>query len=272
MTPRSEQVGKMINGEEYTQFRDSKILPSTTGFFISESRGFRSAGTGTFVRVGKVSGILTCAHALDEIARHETINLAIFPVRKGELFIPLNVKAHCDSIKFGPSKTPDGPDLAFLRLPIPFFNRISHLVSVKSMEIGRYHAFADAEPSEESITVVTGMIAEWTPEVQPTASFTVSGLVSVGEIADRMKSGEHDLFRFRPVPDEGFHAPSSYEGTSGGGLWRIYPQPADGGEVAYRLIGVAFYQTEDRHIICHGQASLYVRLFDAIREKWPEAH
>jgi hypothetical protein len=278
MTPRSKQVGKMINGEEYTQFRDSKILPSTTGFFISESRGFRSAGTGTFVRIGKVNGILTCAHALDEIARYETINLAIFPVRKRGRFIPLNVKAHCDYIKFGPSKTPDGeddpdgPDLAFLRLPIPFFNSISHLVSVKSMEIGRDHAFADAEPSEESITVVTGMIAEWMPEVQFTAPFPVSGLVSVGEISDRMKSGEHDLFRFRPMPDEGFHAPSSYEGTSGGGLWRIYPQPADGGEVAYRLIGVAFYQTEDRQIICHGQASLYVRLFDAIREKWPEAN
>ena len=119
---------------------------------------------------------------------------------------------------------------------------------------------------------MTGMIAEWMPEVQPIIPFPVSGLVSIGEIEDRVTSGEHDLFRFRPVPDEGFHAPSSYEGTSGGGLWRIYPQPDDGGEVAYRLIGVAFYQTKDRHIICHGQASLYVRLFDAIREKWPEAH
>jgi hypothetical protein len=267
----------MINGEEYTQLRDSMILPSTTGFFISEPRGLRSAGTGTFVRIGKVNGILTCAHALDEMARHKTINLAIFPVRESERTIPLNVKEHCDYIKFGPSKTPDGeydpagPDLGFLKLPIPFFNSISHLVSVKSMEIGRDHAFADAEPSEESITVVTGMIAEWMTEVKPTTPFPVNGLVSVGEIADRMKSGEHDLFLFRPVPDEGFHVPSSYAGTSGGGLWRIYRQPDDGGEVVYRLIGVAFQQTKDRHIICHGQASLYVRLFDAIREKWPEA-
>jgi hypothetical protein len=269
----------MINGEEYTQFRDSMILPSTTGFFISEPRGFRSAGTGTFVRIGKVNGILTCAHALDEMARHKTINLAIFPVRERERFIQLDGKEHCDYIKFGPKKTPDGlydpngPDLAFLKLPIPFFNSISHLVSVKSMEIGRDHAFAEAEPSEESITVVTGMIAEWMPEVEPTTPFPVSGLMSVGKIADRIKNGEHDLFHFRPVPDDGFNTPSSYKGTSGGGLWRIYPQPDDGGEIVYRLIGVAFQETNDRHrhIICHGQASLYVRLFDAIREKWPEA-
>jgi hypothetical protein len=116
------------------------------------------------------------------------------------------------------------------------------------------------------------MIAEWTPERQTTMPFTVSGLMSIGHLTtDRIKRGEHDLFRFRPDPDENFHPPSSYEGTSGGGLWRVYPQPDDGGPTAYRLIGVAFYQTADREIICHGQASVYGRLFDAVRDKWAEA-
>ena len=49
-------------------------------------------------------------------------------------------------------------------------------------------------------------------------------------------------------------------------------RPDDGGEVAFRLIGVAFYETDDGQIICHGQASVYVMLFDAVREKWPYAH
>jgi hypothetical protein len=95
--------------------------------------------------------------------------------------------------------------------------------------------------------------------------------VSVGQIEDRKKVGDHDLFRFRPVPDEAFRAPSSYAGTSGGGLWRIYPQPDDGSEVAFRLIGVAFRETEDGQIICHGEASVYVRLLDAIRGRWSYA-
>ena len=76
---------------------------------------------------------------------------------------------------------------------------------------------------------------------------------------------------FRPLPDSKFKSPSSYKGTSGGGLWRIYPKPDSGSDPAYRLIGVAFYETSDGQIVCHGQASLYVKLFDAIREKWPEA-
>jgi hypothetical protein len=260
-----------INGDEYTQLRDYKIIPSTAAFFKSVPGGFCSKGTGTFVRIGKIHGILTCAHVFDAVAKNEKrIDLAIFPVRQETRFIQLNIE-HCDYIKFGPSYNQDGPDLCFLRLPIPFFDSISHLVSVKSLEIGRNQAFARAEPSEESATVVAGVIYEWTPEVQRTDPFVVSALVSVGQIEDRMKIADYDLFRFRPVPDENFRAPSSYAGTSGGGLWRIYPKPDDGGEVAFRLIGVAFYETADRQIICHGQASVYVKLFDAVREKWSDA-
>jgi hypothetical protein len=233
--------------------------------------GFRSAGTGTLVEIGKIHGVLTCAHVLDAIKDETRIDVVLSPVRPATRFIPLlNVKDHCEYIKFGPSGAPqDGPDLGFLRLPIPFFDSISHLVSVKNLEIGRDQAFAK-EPGEISITLVAGVIYEWTPEVQQTTPFFVRGLLSVGqiEVEDRMKVAEHDLFRFRPH----FRAPTSYAGTSGGGLWRIYPQPDDGSEAAFRLIGVAFYETEDGQIICHGQASVYVRLFDAIRNKWPDAH
>jgi hypothetical protein len=258
--------------EGYSHFRGHKICTSTTGLFKPQRGGFRSVGTGTFVSIGKVHGILTCAHVIDAIAEEKRIDLALFPVRDAQHFLPLNVKDHCDFIKFGPSFTEDGPDLGFLRLPPVFFSSISHLVSAKSMERGREDAVAAAEPSQLSVTIVTGIIAEWTPAAQRTMPFTVSGLMSIGHLTrDRITRGEHDLFRFRPDPDENFIAPSSYEGTSGGGLWRVYPQPDDGGNVAYRLIGVAFYQSEDREIVCHGQASVYGRLFDAVRDKWPEA-
>jgi hypothetical protein len=259
----------MINGDEYTQFRDYKILTSMAAFFKPERGGFRSVGTGTFVHIGKIHGILTCAHVLDALSDQKKIDVAIFPVRETNRFIPLNIKDHCDYIKFGPSGNQEGPNLGFLRLPIPFVDSISHLISAKSLEVGRDHAFATAEPSDKSVTVVVGMISEWTQQTNP---FVASALISIGEIDDRMNVADHDLFRFRPVPDANFRPPSSYAGTSGGGLWRIYPQPDDGSEVAYRLIGVAFYQTGDGQIICHGQASVYVRLFDAIREKWPDAN
>ncbi len=260
----------MINGEEYTQLRDPVILPCTAAFCKPQKGGFCSMGSGTFASIGKIHGIVTCGHVIDAVAGESRIDVAVFPVRSARVLVPLNVSQHCDFVKFGPSGNQDGPDLGFLRLPAPFFESVRHLVSAKSLDIGRDHAFADAEPGEKSITVLSGAVQEWRSG-EETDPFTVVGLVSVGQIEERLKIDEHDLFRFRPVPDENFRPPSSYAGTSGGGLWRIYPQPRDGGEAAFRFIGVAFYETDDGQVICHGQASLYVRLFDAIREKWPDA-
>jgi hypothetical protein len=262
----------MINGDEYAQFQDYKIRPSTAAFFGRRRGKLYSIGSGTFVSVGKVHGLLTCAHVLNELLPLTRVYLAIFPVKPMKHLLELNVKDHCDHFKFGPSGDERGPDLGFLRLPIPFFTSISHLVSVKSLETGRDHAFASAEPSDESITAVVGVIDEWTEGDQEANIFDVRGLMSFGRIVDRTKTPNgYDLFRFLPEPDENFHEPRSYGGTSGGGLWRIYPKPRDGGDIAFRLIGVAFYETGDRQIVCHGQASIYLKLFDALRDKWPDA-
>jgi hypothetical protein len=265
----------MIPGDEYAQLRDHVILPCTVGFFKPCPGGFQSVGAGTFVRIGGIHGVLTCAHVIDELVDETRIDLVLCPVRSAERFIPLNVKEHCAYLKFGPSNDENGPDLGFLKLPIPFFESINHLVSAKNLEIGKKDAFAEAEPSENYITVVVGMIGEWTPPTQQALPFMARGLVSVGSIEDRMRFADHDLFRFRPIPDENFPTPNSYGGTSGGGLWRIYRESADGSQhanrlLANRLVGVAFYETEGGQIICHGQASIYVKLLAAIREKWPD--
>jgi hypothetical protein len=260
---------KMINGEEYTQLQDFKIKPSSAGFFEIKDADIHSYGYGTFVSIGKIQGLLTCAHVLKAISGLTQISLAIFPVRPVSSLFPLNL-TECDQIKFGPSYTAEGPDLGFLRLPIPFVSSVSHLVSVKSLDTGRADAFAQAEPSDESITVVAGAIDEWTSKENN--NFVVRPLISIGRIDDRIQATDgHDLFYFQPVPDDDFQAPKSFKGTSGGGLWRIYPRPQDGREIAYSLMGVAFYETRERQIISHGQASLYVKLFDAIRDKWPDA-
>jgi hypothetical protein len=263
----------MKNGPEYTQLRDFKIVPSTTGFFKRNNNDrLASSGSGTFVSIGKIRGILTCAHVIDAIKGHKEIRLPIFSARAVTKSFVLNVKDYCDYVKLGPSYTANGPDLGFLKLPIPFFNKISHLVSVKSLEVGREDAFASAEPNEESATLLVGVIHEWMLDRQQTNEAFIPYLVNVGEIADRVEASDnHDLFHFRPIPDDGFHPPASYAGTSGGGLWRVYRDPNERTKPVYRLIGTAFFEeTSKELIICHGQASLYVKLFEAIQQKWPD--
>jgi hypothetical protein len=110
----------MLNGQEYAQLKDYKILPSTVALFEPIPGGFYSRGSGTFVQIGEIRGILTCAHAFDAIAGEKRNDLVLCPVRPADRFMSLNVRDHCEYMNFGPSGTEDGPDLGFLRLPIHF--------------------------------------------------------------------------------------------------------------------------------------------------------
>jgi hypothetical protein len=91
-------------------------------------------------------------------------------------------------------------------------------------------------------------------------------------VLSKTDANGNDLFRFEPVPAPGFKLPTNYKGTSGGGLWRLYTKQHDDGSfslVQRRLVGVAFWETaEERHLICHGQSSVYGHLFANVRRQW----
>jgi hypothetical protein len=134
------------------------------------------------------------------------------------------------------------------------------------------------EPDPKSrVDVVSGVIDLWTEEAKQAGRVQTTqfeGLLNVGRVIGKSAANGFDLLRFEPVPEAGFELPAAYHGTSGGGLWRLYTKCEDDGSrslVQRRLVGVAFWETpEERHVICHGQGSIYVRLIEAIRSKWPE--
>ena len=70
---------------------------------------------------------------------------------------------------------------------------------------------------------------------------------------------------------QGAILPSSYRGTSGGGLWKFYLDQNDFSLVQARLIGVVYWEKpvgNEVHLIGQGQISIYETLFAAIRKKW----
>src|SRR5579862_4555686 len=105
----------MRPGDEYARLQDYKIKPCTTGFFAIKDGHPYSYGSGTFVSVGGIQGLMTCGHVLDAISAARRISLAIYPVRAVNRLFPPNLD-ECDHIKFGPSHTEHGPDLGFLKL------------------------------------------------------------------------------------------------------------------------------------------------------------
>jgi hypothetical protein len=131
---------------------------------------------------------------------------------------------------------------------------------------------SDDDPtSDHHFDVVAGIIADWTgkPKVDRGVSKTpLMALQNVGKIVGRTEQSGFDFFFFEPKPQMDFEMPNSFGGTSGGPLWRIHTKRESDGShslVKRRLIGVAFYEQEDRQIICHGPKSIYVRFFERIR-------
>ena len=102
-------------------------------------------------------------------------------------------------------------------------------------------------------------------------------MFGVGLVVREHESNGFDLFDFEVTYGPGSNSPLSYQGMSGGALWRVYYTKDDDGQpsvVDKKVYGVAFHQSDlsdqKRIITCHGPRSVYGPLIEAIREKWPE--
>jgi hypothetical protein len=173
--------------------------------------------------------------------------------------------AHCRKILIGSEPWSDtGPDLAFLTLPP---DAISSLLAFGSVFLNLDRQCdvitANAQTRPLAFRAVVGVVHERTRELEPHFEGTrlkgFNASFEVGEILRQDRSGPHDLIVIDPQPDEGYEAPTSYEGVSGGGLWQfICEEHADGTPLLVRreLIGVAFFQSPPlngkRLITCHG--------------------
>ena len=83
--------------------------------------------------------------------------------------------------------------------------------------------------------------------------------------------GGLDRVRLQPIYGKDVSRPTSFKGTSGGGLWKIFIDRADNGFVQSRLFGVAYYETVDHselQLVCHGPRSIYSALLREIDETW----
>ncbi len=125
------------------------------------------------------------------------------------------------------------------------------------------------------------MIAERTtdlpPEERGTSEKGFYTLFVVGMVVGKRESNGFDLFDFEVTYGPDSVSPDSFEGMSGGALWRVYCNKDDNGQTSVaekKMFGVAFHQSdisnERRIITCHGPRSVYGPLIDAVREKWPE--
>jgi hypothetical protein len=243
-----------------------------------------SAGSGTLVTIDSLHGILTAAHVLEALPKHEDVGISLTaesPAHYQKLVIKMDHSEPPVVIKaedFGPL----GPDLAFLRITTEALGWLKAKNSFYSISKRRDDVLSSKPPTSSYVDCITGTIHELTNE-EPSQRRGVRR-VNFNTIFCPVRPSAvryfdtHDLLYVQTATEHepAFKIPNSFEGTSGGAVWRFYTAEKDGDpEIAdARLIGVPFHQSFAAdgkvEITCHGSKSIYGSLVGLIRARWPK--
>jgi hypothetical protein len=260
---------------------DAIISRSTVGFVITDGNTPKPLGSGTLVRCAAIQGILTCGHVLEALRSHQSFGVVCFGVAESRcqkiIFDAADTVAHAISF-FTPPGSATGPDLAFVPIPSGEMGALTALGSVVDLDSGEAKATSSGPAGAEAIEAVAGIVDEMTPLPHLSATaiiLDVEGLVNVGRVSSTRNVNQFDLLEFIPNSSQDFALPSTYGGTSGGGIWRVYvnrQQDSTYLPSETRLTGVAFWETDppDRKIIGHGPGSIYGHLLAEIRRRWSQ--
>jgi hypothetical protein len=170
------------------------------------------------------------------------------------------------------------PDLGFLKLP-------DHVVATIEAQGGVFYNLEkprDVTPSSPSHRMsesraIVGVVDEWSEEEPGTLPKTkkkiVGGLLGAVKSTREFEEDGAKLVEVGVDYAASSRVPTSYEGVSGGALWKLHAE-LDGDKVVgvqKKLDGVAFRQSPDNSLVtCNGSPSIGT-LLERIRKKWPAA-
>jgi hypothetical protein len=253
----------------------AQINNSTVGFLKLRDNGREAdvGGSGTFVQLGKIKGILTAGHVIDNLPETGQVGL----VRPTGAFQNLRLDmSHTGRETLWDKVEGHAPDLGFLKLP-------DHVVATIEAQGGVFYNLEkprDVTPSSPSHRMsesraIVGVVDEWSEEEPGTLPKTKKKIV--GGLLGAVKSTrefEEDGAKLAEVGVDyaaSSRVPTSYEGVSGGALWKLHIE-LDGDKVVgmqKKLDGVAFRQSPDNSLVtCNGSPSI-ATLVERIRKKWP---
>jgi hypothetical protein len=235
------------------------------------------AGTGTFVKLGRVYGILTAGHVLKELDPQSTVGLVRFPsVQPPIQNRRLNLQ-HTERLVNWNEKECDAPDIGFLKIPELDGRELEAAGAVfYNLGISREYKASKPEHRMSVCHAVVGVVGEWTEKVP--ALFTkglkvvVGGLFGAAKNLRNFKEGDTDLIEAEI--SHGPRIPKSHGGVSGGALWELHVeldeklQPVK--PVNKRLVGVVFRQSGDHTKVTSNGTPSIDAVVEAMRQKWPD--
>lgn len=268
-------------GFDFGPIIDAKISVYTVGFVLLDGSIPQPLGSGTLVRCRTIQGILTCGHVLAKLPVSNDFGVAQFglPDNCGQrIHIPGSKTVAHGVAFYKPPTTRDGPDLAFVPVPSAEFSNLEARGSVLDLDLGKQKAASDRPSGAEALEAVAGVLGQMTGPATMAGNkrtLVVEGLVCPGSVIDAPKLGQWDQLHFKPQPQSESKLPTNYQGTSGGGIWRIYVQRDANDKYVVletRLTGVAYWQDNvdgSLGVIGHGPISVYGHLLAEIYSCWP---
>jgi hypothetical protein len=232
-----------------------------------------SAGSGTLVTIGSLHGVLTAAHVLDALPKKGAVGIVTFVDRPSDFQKQIVMMENTEEVVMrGKDFGQIGPDLGFLRLPEESLGWLKAKNSFYNLPKHRADVLAHKEPTASHVDSLTGIIHEFTkdaPTGRPSErrkEFTV--IFCGARLAALRYPANYELYYYEPTNDPGFTLPKSFQGTSGGAVWRFYVAEKNGSVdvVDRRLIAVPFYESLSsngkREITCHGPKGIYGPFID----------
>lgn len=264
------EIERLVNVEHLV---DASVGRFSVGF-IKTSSGFPElCGSGTLVRCETTQGILTCGHVLDALPSKGDVGIVSFPVtskKTQRMTFDIGLTYAAATVLHDPNH--EVPDIAFLPLTYDTFGSLAASVNCYNLDLGKARWAGAAAPHHNTRYVTAGAVDEMSfpsDEASP-KNLSVRGIMNISDhIRERVDFAPYDVCEMLPDPAEDFKMPSSFEGMSGGGFWRLSFGPGEDGEISVEssiLMGVCYRQTAapDRSIVCHGPIDLYGRLLSAI--------
>ncbi|HZE52346.1 MAG TPA: hypothetical protein VE111_03600 [Bradyrhizobium sp.] len=234
-----------------------KVKQYTIGFARAGDKP-AAKGSGVLIKHGSLHGILTCAH-VDQYLRTLKQPIGLVRLNRGsaQQFGTLDMG---DIFSYAAGEEPwdkGDDDISFIHLPPNLVGNIEKDCVFLDAE----RNFTKPEPEDRSSLIpvfsVFGLVERFTSATTRQggmATTTLKGVLTSGVPRD-FGALNITLECFEQnIPD----LPSSFGGTSGGGLWRVYARKDEGGSfeaVHHRLIGTASREELDYsppRIICQG--------------------
>lgn len=234
-------------------------------FFVIDGK---LVGSGTFVRVNGIPGILTARHVWDHIVRLKPKRVGIQVSEKRhrfsidlDLLLPmLNLRRRSEAF---------GPDIEFIRLPDRDAGSIQAVKSFYNLDVDR-SARLKLASSSLGAQLISGALAEMSRNVvKPNGAHDYLVVKVGGLFLERGRKIQRSKFDYweMPVEADANGAPNSYGGVSGGGVWKVILGKAPSADLSASKItgiflsGVAFYQSavknNRRFLRAHGSDVVY---------------